>query len=42
MSGKWYTESFGANELLDSNYNNTGKWTVDFLKTGYASDNLTN
>lgn len=37
-SSEWYTESFGANELLDSNYNNTGKWTVDFLKTGYTRE----
>ncbi|OTN95697.1 LysM peptidoglycan-binding domain-containing protein [Enterococcus faecium] len=32
----WYDMRFGANELLDSNYNNTGKWTVDFLKDGFA------
>ncbi|OTN92893.1 LysM peptidoglycan-binding domain-containing protein [Enterococcus faecium] len=37
-SSEWYTESFGANELLDQNYNNTGKWTVDFLKTGYTRE----
>ncbi|MCO5478174.1 LysM peptidoglycan-binding domain-containing protein [Enterococcus gallinarum] len=34
----WYDMRFGANELLDSNYNNTGKWTVDFLKDGFANE----
>ncbi|MDN6949206.1 LysM domain-containing protein [Enterococcus faecium] len=34
----WYDMRFGANELLDSNYNNTGKWTVDFLENGFADE----
>ena len=34
----WYDMRFGANELLDSNYNNTGKWTVDFLEDGFADE----
>ncbi|EMF0535604.1 LysM peptidoglycan-binding domain-containing protein [Enterococcus hirae] len=36
-SSQWYTESFGAHELFTTDYENTGKWTVDFFKTGSLS-----
>ncbi|EOW1885802.1 LysM domain-containing protein, partial [Enterococcus hirae] len=40
-NSKWYGYSFGSDQLLNKDYELTGKWTVSFLKPGYASGNLT-
>ena len=39
---KWFGYSFGADQLLNKEYQLTGQWTVDFLKPGYASGDLIN
>ena len=37
----WYGYSFGSEQLVNKDYELTGKWTVSFLEEGYASGELT-
>ncbi|EPM6850151.1 LysM peptidoglycan-binding domain-containing protein [Enterococcus hirae] len=37
----WFGYSFGSEQLVNKDYELTGKWTVSFLEQGYASGELT-